>query len=249
MSRRVLEELRIDARFCGPPASGNGGYVCGRVARHLVGDAAVRLFVPPPLDTPLEMVSDDGVVRLMAGEQRVAEGRAMPLELEVPPAPGAAAAREAATRYAGFEQHSFPTCFVCGPERPVGDGLRIFAGPLPGGSPVAAPWIPDDSLAVNGRIAPVYLWAALDCPGAFSVLPAPPGKALVLGELHAHIEAVPAPGDHCIASGWAIDVDGRKHHVGSAVYGADGACLAHARATWIEVDEAAFRPDGTLATG
>jgi hypothetical protein len=26
------EAIHIDRRFCGPPDSGNGGYVCGRVA-------------------------------------------------------------------------------------------------------------------------------------------------------------------------------------------------------------------------
>ena len=28
----MTESLVIPARFCGPPGSGNGGYVCGRIA-------------------------------------------------------------------------------------------------------------------------------------------------------------------------------------------------------------------------
>jgi hypothetical protein len=29
------ELFRIDSRYCGPPRSGHGGYVCGRVADYV----------------------------------------------------------------------------------------------------------------------------------------------------------------------------------------------------------------------
>ncbi len=45
--------LTIAKRFHGPPASGNGGYVCGRLARFIPGPAVVRLKAPPPLERPL----------------------------------------------------------------------------------------------------------------------------------------------------------------------------------------------------
>jgi hypothetical protein len=61
----IVETLTIDRRFRGPAQSGNGGYVCGRIARHVAGTAQVRLAIPPPLDTPLEMDVTDGVARLM----------------------------------------------------------------------------------------------------------------------------------------------------------------------------------------
>ena len=32
-----MPELVVPSRFCGPPASGNGGYVCGRVAGYVDG--------------------------------------------------------------------------------------------------------------------------------------------------------------------------------------------------------------------
>ena len=32
-----MTSIIIDKRYCGPPNSGNGGYVCGRLARH-IGD-------------------------------------------------------------------------------------------------------------------------------------------------------------------------------------------------------------------
>ena len=33
----MTDSLVISSRFCGPPGSGNGGYVCGRVAAYLDG--------------------------------------------------------------------------------------------------------------------------------------------------------------------------------------------------------------------
>jgi hypothetical protein len=56
-----MTQIIIDKRFCGPPNSGNGGYVCGRLARHIPGAAEVTLRAPPPLDTPLDAVAtNDG---------------------------------------------------------------------------------------------------------------------------------------------------------------------------------------------
>ena len=49
-----MTEIIIDKRFCGPPNSGNGGYVCGRLARHIPGGAEVTLRAPPPLDKSLD---------------------------------------------------------------------------------------------------------------------------------------------------------------------------------------------------
>ena len=34
-----MTSIIIDRRYCGPPNSGNGGYVCGRLARHIPGGA------------------------------------------------------------------------------------------------------------------------------------------------------------------------------------------------------------------
>ena len=42
----------IRKRFCGPPNSGNGGYVCGLLANALGEPAQVTLHAPPPLDPP-----------------------------------------------------------------------------------------------------------------------------------------------------------------------------------------------------
>ena len=38
-----VAELRLEERFCGPPASANGGYACGIIAELLGGDVEVTL--------------------------------------------------------------------------------------------------------------------------------------------------------------------------------------------------------------
>ena len=48
-----MTSVIIDKRYRGPPNSGNGGYVCGRLARHIPGGAEVTLRAPPPLDKRL----------------------------------------------------------------------------------------------------------------------------------------------------------------------------------------------------
>lgn len=227
--------VNIPRRYRGPPESANGGYACGLLGTALNGGARVRLMVPPPLEQTLVCLGEDDVVELRDGDRVVA--RAVPGDpgLVPPPAPDPEAAREAASRYSGFDQHWFPGCFVCGPERAEDDGLRIFAGPMADGSGVAAPWRPAHNLSDgHGRVDPLFAWAALDCPGAFAFTPAH-GKAVVLGELCGRVDGDLSPGEPCTVRGWAIDHEGRKHHVGTAIYGADGECRAVARATWIEI--------------
>src|SRR6266487_5469322 len=67
--------LVIAPRFCGPPDSGNGGYVCGLVAARVDGLAEVTLRRPPPLATAMTVErDDDGSVRVLDGHTLVAEG-------------------------------------------------------------------------------------------------------------------------------------------------------------------------------
>ncbi|MEU8657725.1 hypothetical protein [Actinoplanes philippinensis] len=218
--------MRIPARFNGPPGSGNGGWCAGLFATAAgarVGGPPVRvtLRVPPPLDTGLLL--DGGVVR--AGGVLVAEvddeaDTGVPVPA-VPLAEASAAARD----YPGFATHPFPGCFVCGPDRAPGDGLRIFPGPLPGGR-TAAPW------TVPGDVAAETMWAALDCPGGWTAI-SDAGRPFVLGRITATVAALPLPGDECVVVGALAGVDGRKALVDSSVYGPDGRHLAQARATWL----------------
>jgi hypothetical protein len=127
-----MTSIIIDKRYRGPPNSGNGGYVCGRLARHIPGGAEVTLRAPPPLDKQLDVVATDaGLWELRDGATVVATGRPASVELARPEKASfdEACAAELLTPVKPHE-HPLPTCFVCGPARAQGDGLRIFAGPL-----------------------------------------------------------------------------------------------------------------------
>ena len=223
----------VDRRFRGPPASGNGGYTCGLVAA-LVGEPAeVTLRRPPPLDTPLRVERDGALVGVYDGEELVAEGVPREPDLDVPDSVTLEEAARASTAYPGFEQHAFRTCFVCGPDRPPGDGMRVFAGPVPGRPVVAAPWIPpSEPIDEAGRVHRALVWAALDCPGAIAV-GFPERGETVLGRLTARVDAVPPAGEPCVVVAWPLGGERRKLYAGTAVFSADGALLARARATWI----------------
>src|SRR3954447_8743199 len=171
-----MTQIILDKRFCGPPNSGNGGYVCGRLARHIPGAAEITLRAPPPLDTPLDAVAtDDAAWQLRDGDKIVATGRPASVELARVETASfeEACAAELLTPVKPHE-HPLPTCFVCGPARAEGDGLRIFAGPLgrrsqTASAVLAATWTPDPSLAAeDGLVAPEFLWSALDCPTGYA---------------------------------------------------------------------------------
>lgn len=234
------DTITIDARFCGPAHSGNGGYVAGRLAALVGGQVTVRLLAPPPLGRSLAVQRDQGRASLLDGDRTLAEAWHSDLPLQSPGAPTLEAATEASSRFVGFQRHDFPRCFVCGTARESGDGLRIFAGALAERQGVAAVWTVARSLAVDGRVESAFIWAALDCPSAFALRPPPPDRTLVLGELTARIDREVQPGEKYVVCGWPIGVEGRKHHSGSAIFDTHGSRIALARATWIDVDRSAF---------
>ena len=225
--------IRIDSRFRGPPGSGNGGYVAGLVARAAGGsDCEVTLLQPPPLDRDLAVTQDGSAVSVSDGGAVVASASPATVELQPPPPPPLDEAAAASRRFTGFTRHIFPGCFVCGPERGEGDGLRIFPGELRDGI-VAAPWTPSPDLCgADGTVRPEFVWAALDCPGYFAVQ-SNAGPA-VLGRLAVRIVETARCGEPLIVLGWPIESSGRKHRAGTALYAA-GALKAVALATWISI--------------
>lgn len=228
-----MRSLTIARRYNGPPDSGNGGYVCGAFSVSAGTGLRVRLLSPPPLEVPLE-VSEDGQGRWRLGPDAapVARGTAERLELEVPTPPQYVQAVWASQHYPGFREHVFPECFVCGPLRRRGDGLRIFPGRLETGI-VAAPWLPSDALdSGDGKVGVECHWAALDCPGYFAVSAG--RRLMLLGEMHAHVDRRVHPGEPCTVIGWKVGAEGRKHLAGTAIFDGDGELCARALATWIE---------------
>ncbi len=223
----------IGARFHGPPESGNGGYTAGRMAQELAavagptGGTVVTLRAPVPLEKPLRLEwTKDRLTAYDEEDTVVAEATAEALQVE-PVAPVEYADALAATeRYPGLEDHPFPSCFVCGPRREPGDGLRIFPGPV-GDGRVAAAWEAPDG------VDEVTVWAALDCPGGWSVIA--PGRPYVLGRMAARVDAVPTVGARCVIVGALDETEGRKARVRTTLYGPDQAVLAVSAAIWIAV--------------
>ena len=232
------ERVIVNERFCGPPGSGNGGYVAGLIARRLGERAEVALRRPTPLETPLALRAGCGgwLLEQEADRTLLASGRpleALVSQLPLPPSPGFARALAAS---AVAPEHPFPHCFVCGPERGAGDGLRIFAGPLQRGrfEMVAAPWVPDASLCEDGlHVDAPFLWSALDCPGAMVTMADQP-RPVLLARMTAELTGRVRTGERCVVLGWRIARDGRKHHCGTALYGEDGTVRGASEQLWIE---------------
>lgn len=242
----MTEQIIIGRRYCGPPSSANGGYACGAVARFIGDEAAVRLVKPPPLDTRLELRETDGRVEAWHGGDRIAEGRRGTITAPAPEAVSLDRALEAVHAYPWREGHPFPTCFVCGPRREAGDGLRIFPGPVTGTSVVAAPWVPDATVCgPDGNVRSENVWAALDCPSWFGALVygGERGPAL-LGQLTASLHEMPRAGDRCVSVGWSRGREGRKIHAGAAIFSEFGDLLARSEAIWIALDRL---PEGVHA--
>jgi acyl-coenzyme A thioesterase PaaI-like protein len=237
----MTASLVIPARFCGPPGTGNGGYVCGRIAAYLDGPATVTLRLPPPLATPMTVERDrQGAVRILTGGTLVAEG--VPAsDSAVVELPRPVSLTEARAAGAGChlrihpDEHPFPCCFVCGPRRSSGDGLRIMVGPVAGRDLSADTWCPEQALAgPDGYVRPEFVWAALDCAGGLALANAAPSTLPhVLGRLSARQLAPVQAGQPHVVAGWRLAEDGRKLTAGSALFTAAGQVTAAARATWI----------------
>ena len=236
----MTETVTIPAHFNGPPGSANGGYTCGLVAGLLGAETAeVSLRRPPPLDHPLAVERAGERVELRDGADLIADGAPAELLLEVPgalPHDEVAAAVEAG-RERWTAKHPFPTCVVCGPQRAVGDGMRIFPVQLPGRDGLfGATWTPDERLSDGGgEVLPECVWGALDCPSSAPVANFGAGPPMVLARLTARLGCtVRAAEPHTLLS-WKLGVDGRKREAGCALYDPDGRMLCASRALWIEL--------------
>jgi hypothetical protein len=128
--------------------------------------------------------------------------------------------------------------------------LRIFPGRVDddaeGRARVAAPWVPDPSVAEDfhhyasgePRASLAATWAALDCVGGWA------GdleeRLMVLGRMTARVDDLPVIGEPHVVVGEGRGQDGRKTFTASTLYDADGRVVATAEHTWIAVDAELF---------
>jgi hypothetical protein len=222
----------LPRRFCGPPDSANGGYAAGTLARYLHGPSEVTLRLPPPLDRPLMVEREAACTVLRDGDTVVADASATAVDVNAlrPVDLDTARAVSLSSPFRDVARHPFPTCFVCGPERAEGDGLRLFPGRVPGTDSFATAWIP-------AEISEEMIWAALDCPsGAVIYLDEHAPPAHVLGRIAARVDHPPEPGMPHVIMSWPLGREGRKVFSASAIYDSHARVCAIARATWIRVD-------------
>lgn len=234
----MTDTLTIPRDRNGPPETGQGGYVSGLLANMLGGsDVEVTLRLPPPLGIPLTIEIGEEVARLLDRGAVVAEARRHSLELDVTQPVSFEDALTVAPTYAGLRTHPFPTCLVCGPERPDGTGMRLFPGPVPNTGVVACTWEPVGWTAGEGvTVANEFIWAALDCPGGWALLDHSPGRHAVLGRMHARVVAPLSVGERYVVTAWDLGADGRKMFAGTAIRSDAGKLHAFARTTWIRLE-------------
>jgi hypothetical protein len=230
----VADQLIVPTRFNGPLQNGQGGYAAGLLAGRLEGPVEVTLRRPVPLDTPLSVAVEGGSVRVLDGDELIAEGAAVPdFDLEVPDPVGVEDAREAMGRYRGLPDGPFSRCFVCGRARE--DGYDVFAGALEDRPLVASTWTPPgDAAGADGSVRAELVWAVLDCPTFFAAYMDEELPISFLARMTARLDAPVAPGEEHVVIAWPLEAEGRKRYAGSAVLSADGQVLARARALMIE---------------
>jgi hypothetical protein len=234
--------LTVARRFCGPPASGNGGYVAGLLAPHVhaTDPVTVTLRTPPPLDVAMQVGSGDDGVRLSDGDLLIAEATTGSLIGDPVVPVSVDEAYAAHEKYQGLDDPTFQSCFVCGLSRE--DGLRLMSGPTSADS-TACVWTPDVSLAASSdpdAAAFEFVWAALDCPGGWTTDML--ARPLVLGRMTAQVQALPRIGEPVVVVGQHTSTSGRKTMTSTSAYAPDGALLGRAEQIWIAIDGDVFYP-------
>lgn len=223
----MQDVVHIARRFRGPTSSGNGGVSAGLAAALVDGPATVRLRRPPPIEVPLRVERDDGLVRLVDDEGVVLEAR----EHVHPVTPPIGEDELERTFRRGTlpvpAEHLAPECFVCG-LRP--DGLRLAPAHLPDTELWTTVWVPDETVAgPAGSVVDHVVWGALDCPAGFAVNRAgleEPTFFPALTDLTASLAAPVPVGDPVAVVGWPDSADDRRVNGAAAIIDQDGEVLA-----------------------
>lgn len=240
------QSLTIDSNHNGPPGSGHGGVVVGKMAEFIgSGPAEVRLLAPPPLETPLSARPADrgdstGFI-VSSSDADIASVTTLESEVRVDgfsPVEHAEVEATAAQYLARVRDdgHAFPTCFGCGHER-GDDALRQFTGVASDGNTLA-----QFAIAGDGRLPDWLTIAGLDCPSGWtvSILADPIPEAVVLASMQCQVHEPTVAGVDYQVRGRLLSSDGRKHLTEVAMLDPDGRAVASAKTLWIEVDPATF---------
>ncbi|EHR62338.1 hypothetical protein [Saccharomonospora cyanea] len=229
-SAGVTASVTIPRTYNGPAESAHGGYACAVFARAagLPSPVAVTLLAPPPLEVPLDVDAGSRRATVRAGGTLVATVAPVARGPEPVPPVDLSTAEAAARTFPGFADHPFPTCFVCGHDRPDGSGLRLAPGPVPGlPHTVACPWTPREGTEEE-------VWSVLDCPGGWVE---PERHPMVLSRFSVASHGRPEPGGPHAVVATRLGTHGRTITVGSTVYTATRRPVATATAVWTAVPQ------------
>ena len=223
--------LTIDQHYCGPSQSGNGGYSAGLIAEKLPFSTQITLRQPPPLNKAMQLIIRDNQAQLLDDTRLIAGAKPYQFTLDIPSPVSLEQAVTAEKLFLGYQHSPFPNCFVCGDHRKVGQGLKIHPGKV-SHQIVAAPWTPYANLAdEKGHVRMPFIWAALDCPGAWAFLELE--EVMVLGRFAVQ-QVQPIYYDRpYVVMGWGIRREGRKSFSGTAIFDNRQVLCAVAEATWI----------------
>lgn len=244
------DSLIIPVGFNGPRLSGNGGYVAGMLAERYTrafgggsdgngGAVEITLRAPIPIETKMRLVREDAALMLRDGDTLVCEARAGKVDHLDPPKPPSdwsEVIHQDAVGGCGADS-DFRWCLVCGRERGVGDGLRVFGSHSGNGTSLSCYTPHANHADGDGRIRPEFLWGTLDCPGAWAVQDPDDLRPALTGRMTAKVLDPPRVGERCAVVGWRIGAEGRKLYSGTALYTESGRLCAIGHCTWIVLKE------------
>jgi len=253
-------QISIDSIYNGPVNCGNGGYISGLLASLLVdegeGDAEIRINAAFPVETPLQVKDTDKGIGVYLDDKLLGSARRIQLELNIPTPPNVESARAASQRFEFIHASDPKGCYVCSPTRTSENGLLVFCGALDTliepeagidwrtqteKNIVAALWRPAENLCNDkDTIDDIYVWSALDCPGAYAIKAAEPNAGLqLLGTCSGSIKTPLKPNEDYIVSSWKTSANsGRKRFMGVAIHNTAGELMACAEQIWIDVGNA-----------
>ncbi|MCB1643853.1 MAG: hypothetical protein KDI36_00300 [Pseudomonadales bacterium] len=240
----MTQQITVSDRFRGPPRSGNGGYVAGIIANTLglapSEPVEVTLRSPVPLDSPLQVTHEGNQVTVSHGETLIATARPdVALDMHIPEPPDFMTALAVRNQSVCLQQREdsplpgakglHPICFCCGANHET--GLHVYSAPVDE-QQVAAAWQTEPHWAgEDGNLPLAFLWTALDCPGQLAFF-AQGKRTGLMGRMTAAVHSKVSAGEPLVVTAWPVDVDGKKHLAGSAIFNAHGELVANALAVW-----------------